>query len=237
MVGVWRLHIDLRWSEEIQEKFPKLVVCIGLIAGGSLQKENERLAQLKKAVYAEVKRKFVLETLKDDPTVRAYRDFYWKLNIDPTKTRPAGEALLRRALHGDQLPEISTVVDAYNLASMKTLIPISGFDFDALTPPFQVRFAENGETFTGIGMKTPMALTENIVVLADTKRVVCVYPYRDCDHTKITMATENVVIVGYGASGMASDQIREAVETALEFIKQVSGGEIAAKEAFRSSVG
>ena len=36
---------------------------------------------------------------------------------------------------------------------------------------------------------------------------------------------------------MASDQIREAVETALEFINQVSGGEIAAKEAFRSGVG
>jgi DNA/RNA-binding domain of Phe-tRNA-synthetase-like protein len=237
LVGVWRLQIDLRWSEGIQEKFPKLVVCIGLITGVSLQKENERLAHLKKAVYEEVKRKFVLETLKDDPTVRAYRDFYWKLNIDPTKTRPAGEALLRRVLHGDQLPEISAVVDAYNLASMKTLIPISGFDFDALTPPFQVRFVKNGEAFTGIGMKTPMSLTQNMVVLADTKRAVCVYPYRDCDHTKITMATENVVIVGYGACGIASDQIEEAAETALEFIRQVSGGEIAAREVFRSGVG
>lgn len=86
-------------------------------------------------------------------------------------------------------------------------------------------------------MKTPMPLTENMVVLADTKRVVCIYPYRDCDHTKITTATENVAIVGYGAYGIASAQIEEAVETALEFIKQVSGGEIAAKEAFRSGVG
>ena len=231
------MQIELRWSEDIQEKFPKLVVGVGLITGVSLQRENERLAHLKKAVYAEVERKFVLETLKDDPTVRAYRDFYWKLNIDPTKTRPAGEALLRRVLHGDQLPEISAVVDAYNLASMKTLIPISGFDRDALTPPLQVRFARNGEVFTGIGMKTPMSLTQNMVVLADTKRVVCIYPHRDCDHTKITMATENVAIVGYGALGMASDQIREAVETALEFIKQVSGGEIAAKGVFRSGVG
>lgn len=230
------MQIDLRWSEEIQRKFPKLVLCVGLITGACPGKEDERLAHLKKAVHEEVRRKFVLETLKDDPIVRAYRDFYWKLNIDPTKTRPAGEALLRRVLRGDQLPEISTVVDAYNLASMKTLIPISGFDFDALTPPFQVRFAEDGETFTGIGMKTPMSLTQNMVVLVDTKRIVCIYPYRDCDHTKITMATENVAIVGYGATGMATDQVREAVETALEFIKLVSGGEIAAKEVFRSGV-
>jgi DNA/RNA-binding domain of Phe-tRNA-synthetase-like protein len=236
LVGAWQLHIDLRWSEEIQAKFPNLVACIGLITKVSQKKDNERLSQLKATVYEEVKRKFNIGALKDDPTVRAYRDFYWKLNIDPTKTRPAGEALLRRVLHGDQLPEISTVVDAYNLASMKTLIPISGFDFDALTPPFQVRFAKNGETFTGIGMEAPLSLTQNMVVLADIKRVVCIYPYRDCDHTKITIATENVAIVGYGATGMAATQIREAVETALEFIKQVSGGEIAAMEIFRSGV-
>lgn len=72
--------------------------------------------------------------LKDNPTVRAYRDFCWKLNMDPTKTRPLGEALLRRVLHAKQLPRISTVVDAYNLVSTKTMIPISGFDEDKLNP-------------------------------------------------------------------------------------------------------
>jgi len=199
------MHIDVNWNSEIRERLLQLAICVGLIDEVSIQKENEQLRQLKTTLYEEVRRKYAVGTLKDDLTVKAYRSLYWKLDIDPTKTRPAGEALLRRVLHGEQLPNVSTVVDAYNLASMKTIVPMSGFDRDLLTPPFQVRFARDGETFMGIGMETPMLLTQKMLVLTDEKQVLCVYPYRDCSHTKITMTTKNVAIVGYGAPGMVSD--------------------------------
>jgi DNA/RNA-binding domain of Phe-tRNA-synthetase-like protein len=228
------MHIDVNWNSEIRERLLQLAICVGLIDEVTIQKENEQLRQLKTTLYEEVRRKYAVGTLKDDLTVKAYRSLYWKLDIDPTKTRPAGEALLRRVLHGEQLPNISTVVDAYNLASMKTIVPMSGFDRDLLTPPFQVRFARDGETFMGIGMETPMLLTQKMLVLTDEKQVLCNYPYRDCNHTKITMTTKNVAIVGYGAPGMVSDQLKEAVETALSFIKQVSGGEMTTTEVFRS---
>jgi len=132
--------------------------------------------------------------------------------------------LLRR-VHGKQLPRISTVVDAYNLASMKTIIPISGFDKDRLNPPFQVRFAKNTVTFTGIGMNKPMTLTDKMLVLADKNQILCIYPYRDSDHSKITEQTRNVLIVGYGAPGITEQQLKEAVETTISYIKLVSGGE------------
>jgi DNA/RNA-binding domain of Phe-tRNA-synthetase-like protein len=177
-------------------------------------------------MHSEVRKKYNIETLKDNPTVRAYRDFYWKLGIDPTKTRPSGEALLRRILHGDELPQISTVVDAYNLASTKTIIPISGFDKDRLNQPFYVRFAGNNEAFTGIGVSKPMSLMNKMLVLADQKQILCIYPHRDSDHTKITENTQNVLITGYGAVGIAEQQLTEAVKTTLEYIKLVSDGEI-----------
>lgn len=229
------MQIHVEWSREVSVRFPELAICLGLINGVSIQRENEPLRELKKRVYEEVRSKYSIETLKDEGTVRAYRDFYWKLNIDPTKTRPAGEALLRRVLHGDELPNVSTVVDAYNLASMKTTIPISGFDCGHLAPPLHVRFARDRELFTGIGMKTPTQLTSNILVLADETRVLCVYPYRDCEYTKITMETQNVAIVAYSSPGMTQKQLREAVQTALSFIKTVSGGEFAIEELSRSS--
>lgn len=165
--------------------------------------------------------------------MRAYRDFYWKLDIDPTKTRPSGKALLRRVLHAKELPRISTVVDAYNLASMKTIIPISGFDKDQLNPPFQVRFARNSETFTGIGMNKPMTLTDKMLVLADEKQILCIYPYRDSDHTKITGQTRNVLIVGYGAPGITEEQLKEAVETTISYIKLVSDGKTEMTKVFK----
>jgi DNA/RNA-binding domain of Phe-tRNA-synthetase-like protein len=219
------MQTDVTWSAEVLSKFPELAICIGTISGVHNEKENYQLRRLKKTVYEEAKAKYSVESLKNNPTVRAYRDFYWKLNIDPTKTRPSGEALLRRVLNGNELPNISTVVDAYNLASMETIVPISGFDRDQLNPPLHVRFAKN-ETFIGIGMDKPMLLTEKILVLTDEKQVLCVYPYRDSDHTKITLRTQKPVIIGYGAPAIGQEQLKAGVERTMGYIKRVSGGEI-----------
>lgn len=220
------MPIHVQWSSKVSEKFPELAICIGIINDIHVEKENKQIIKLQKAVYEEARAKHNIETLKDNHTVRAYRDFYWKLNIDPTKTRPSSEALLRRVLHGKELPRISTVVDAYNLASMKTIIPISGFDKDQLNPPFRIRFAKNRETFTGICMNKLVTLTDKMLVLADEKQILCVYPYRDSDHTKITEQTKNMLIVGYGAPGITERQLKEAVETTISYVKQVSNGEI-----------
>ena len=223
----------VRYDAEVSEKLPELSICLGLINSIRVEKEGGRVQRLKKAAYEEVRGRYKVETLKDDPTVRAYRNLYWKLGIDPTKTRPSGEALLRRVLRGSGLPNISTVVDAYNLASMKTIISISGFDKDRLNPPFCVRFAKGGETFTGIGIDKPVILTNRMLVLTDEKQIVCIYPYRDSDCTKITEQTRNALIIGYGAPGISEQQLKEAVETTLSYIKQVSDGEIETVSIFK----
>jgi len=223
------------WCTEVSEKFPRIAIGIGMINNVVVEKENEKIRELKIAAYSEIRAKHDIEKLKGNPVIRAYRDFYWKLDIDPTKTRPSGEALLRRVLHGNELPTISTAVDAYNLASMKTMIPISGFDKEKLNPPFNVRFAENGEEFTGIGMEKPTTLTSKMLVLADSKRVLCIYPHRDADYTKITEKTKNILVVGYGAPGITAQQLKEAVETALFYIKKVSGGEIEMVKVFSAA--
>lgn len=229
------MQIHVNWSQEASYRFPELAVCIGTITDIHNEKENERIEQLREAVYQEVKTKHNIETLKDNPTVRAFRDFYWKLGIDPTKTRPSGEALLRRVLHGDELPRISAVVDAYNLASTKTILPISGFDVDLLNQPFHVRFAKNGETFTGIGMDKPITLTEQMLVLADQKQVLCIYPYRDTDLTKITMQTRNAMIIVYGVPGIDEQVLKEAAGTTLDYIRLVSQGKTGTTKVFSAS--
>jgi DNA/RNA-binding domain of Phe-tRNA-synthetase-like protein len=176
------MQIKVEWSQEVSQKFPELAICVGMIQNIKVKKENEQTKILKKKACEEARANYDAETLKDNPTVRAYRDMYWKLDIDPTKTRPSGEALLRRVLHHSDLPTISTAVDAYNLASMKTIVPISGFDYERLTPPFQVRFARGNEKFAGIGMTEPIPLESKMLVFGNGKQVLCIYPYRDCDH-------------------------------------------------------
>jgi DNA/RNA-binding domain of Phe-tRNA-synthetase-like protein len=227
------MQVTVNWSSDVSRKFPELAICIGTISNVHVEKNNSKLDALKQNVYSEVTAKYNAETLKDDATVRAFRDFYWKLDIDPTKTRPSGEALLRRILRGNPLPNISTAVDAYNLASLKTVIPISGFDGDRITSPFTVRFARSDEFFAGVGMDKLLSLTEKMLVLADESRILCIYPYRDSDRTKISVQTQNVSLVGYGAPRIVEGLLKEAVETGLQYIREVSDGQIEFVEVFK----
>jgi DNA/RNA-binding domain of Phe-tRNA-synthetase-like protein len=229
------MNFAVYWCAEAVKLFPELSLGIGIIRNVHIEKENEKIKELKRMAYEEVRAKYEVEKLKDNPIIRAYRDFYWKLNIDPTKVRPSGEALLRRVLHGNELPVISTAVDAYNLASMKTMIPVSGFDLEKLKPPFNVRFANRGEEFLGIGMEKSITLTEKMLVLSDRERILCIYPYRDADYTKITEKTRNILIVGCGVPRIERQQLLEAVETALSYIQAVSGGEIEMLKVFNPS--
>ena len=218
------MHIQVHWQKEVASKFPELAICIGVIREVKVQSTTSETEKLRNEIFEEARRNFVLETLKDDPTVRAYRDFFWSLDIDPTKTRPSGEALLRRILQGKNIPKISNVVDAYNLASLKTIIPLSGYDLDIVFPPLVIRFSRENDVFQGIGMPSPIKLERKMLLLTDQKRILCIYPYRDSDATKITSRTRNVLIVGYGAPKIENEKLEEAVSTALELIKKVAGG-------------
>jgi DNA/RNA-binding domain of Phe-tRNA-synthetase-like protein len=111
------------------------------------------------------------------------------------------------------------------LASMKTLIPISGFDADLLDPPLHVRFARTDEAFVGIAMTQPIMLKDNALVLTDEKRILCIYPYRDSDYSRIALQTRNALIIAYGAPGITETQLRVAVETTLSYVKQTSQGD------------
>lgn len=224
----------LIWDEEASTRFPNMLLCAGVIRGVKVEQINAQVEALRRTVTEEVRGKYRLELLKDNPTIRAYRDLFWSLGVDPTKTRPSGEALLRRVLHGREIPRISTVVDSYNLASLKTTIPLSGFDLDALHLPLCVRFSLQNEEFHGIGMDASIKLSRKMLVLADSEQIVCIYPYRDAKTTRITKETGNVVIVGYGAPQISQNELTSAVETALSFIQQTSGGKIETVSIFKS---
>ncbi|MFH1842252.1 MAG: phenylalanine--tRNA ligase beta subunit-related protein [bacterium] len=86
------------------------------------------------------------------------RRLYRSTGVDPTRTRPSSEALLRRVLQGKSLHVINHAVDACNLASLSFLLPIGLYDLDRVTGDVSVRLGEAGEEYAGI-RKGPVHLT------------------------------------------------------------------------------
>jgi len=211
-------------SEEVKEKFPDLRVLLILIKGVRVEKRADDLEEFKKKVIKKVKEKHTIDSLKDEPIIRTYRDFFWKIGIDPTKIRPASEALIRRVLQGKSLPQINTVVDAYNLASTSSGVPIAAFDYRSLEGNLLMRFARKDERFLGIGMKDPVILEGKEIVISDLKKLIAIYPYRDSDETKIKEDTKDVLVMVCGAPGVGDDVLETAGNAVKEYITRFCGG-------------
>jgi DNA/RNA-binding domain of Phe-tRNA-synthetase-like protein len=90
------------FHEDIITTFPGLFVVEGDVGPVSIEKNNANLEMLKQTIITEVNERYTLEQVKDEPLFRAYRDFFWSVGVDPTKTRPASEALIRRILAGNR---------------------------------------------------------------------------------------------------------------------------------------
>jgi DNA/RNA-binding domain of Phe-tRNA-synthetase-like protein len=212
--------MNLKIDSELSNRFPDLKVLLLQIDEMKIKKKDSELEKFKLTVTKQVRNEYELDAVKDHPTFRAYRDFFWRIGIDPTKIRPAAEALIRRILAGKTLPCINTLVDSYNLASIKSRIALATFDTDKLEGNLLMKFAEEDEQFYGIGMEKPLILKGGEIVVSDNEKLIAVYPYRDADNTKVTQETENSTIVVCGVPGIPKETLENASRVALEYINR-----------------
>ena len=92
------------------------------------------------------------ETLKRLPGIEATRRVYKTCGKDPSRYRPASEALIRRVLQGKALYQIDTLVDLINLASIAYGYSIGGFDADKFKgDTLTLGVGKAGEPYEGIG--------------------------------------------------------------------------------------
>ncbi|AAY80948.1 B3/4 domain-containing protein [Sulfolobus acidocaldarius] len=165
------------------------------------------------------------EKLKENTIIRAYRDFYWKIGIDPTKTRPSGEALRRRISRNGSIPRINNIVDIGNLVSADTLVPIGIYDKARFQYPIYLKLSSGGELFYAIGRSEPEKIDPNIPILVDSKGVVMhIYPHRDSTLTNVIETTKDVLIVSAGVKGVNEDLVILASKRTAELLVKYANG-------------
>ena len=214
----------LNVDQGLQSKFPGLKAQVFRVNGVEVRRSDAGLEEFKAEVVERTKEKWRLDQLREHPVFRAYRDFFWRVGVDPTKTRPAAEALIRRVLRGRPLPRINTLVDAYNLASIDTAIPLAAFDLGGLVGELTMREAVERERFLGIGMEKPIVLAGGEAVVEDEEKLIAVYPYRDADACKITLETKDTLMLVCGVPNIGDEVLERAGRVTVDYITRFCGG-------------
>lgn len=226
--------MEITWEQAVVKKVEPFSLGIGIIRNVVIKKDAEGLDSIKEEVFEYIRNNFSIENIKDTPIVKAYRKFSWQyLNIDPTKIRPSGEALARRVLKAQKIPIINSIVYAINLASIKTQLSFSGFNFGVVKLPLIIRYPSMGEEFQGIGSRHRI-LTGNELLLADSEKILCIYAYGDGDVTKLTTKTRDILLVTYGLPNISDDVLKSGIELGLNYIQKAGGGEIEKVEVRKS---
>lgn len=157
------------------------------------------------------------ESLKDMSGIAATRKVYRACGKDPSRYRPASEALIRRMLQGKNLYQIDTLVDLVNLASIAYGYSIGGFDADKFKGDTLILgVGKAGEPYEGIGRG--LINIEGLPVYRDEIGGVGT-PTSDNERTKMELATTHLVVLINGYDGN-EEQVRKNAEYIQELVRK-----------------
>ena len=169
-----------------------------------------------------IRTELTTETLKNISGIAATRRVYRASGKDPSRYRPASEALIRRLLQGKVLYQIDTLVDLINLASMAYGYSIGGFDADKIVGErLTLGIGKAGEPYEGIGRG--LLNIEGLPVYRDEIGGVGT-PTSDHERTKITDKTTHLLVLINGYDG-DEKRVKANAGYILDLLKKYAGSD------------
>lgn len=203
-------------SEEIETVCPKFV---GACVEANVQNSPycQELWDEINAFGEKYRDTLTTESLKEISGIAATRKVYRACGKDPSRYRPASEALIRRMLLGKQLYQRDTLVDLVNLASIAFGYSIGGFDADKFEgDTLTLGVGKAGEPYEGIGRGN--INIEGLPVYRDSLGGVGT-PTSDNERTKMMSDTSHLVVLINGYDGN-EQQVRANAEYIQSLLKK-----------------
>ena len=148
------------------------------------------------------------------------RTMYKRIGLDPTKTRPSSEALLRRVRKGDTLPRINSLVDVCNWCSVEFQLPYGLYDAAQIDGDITLRLGTEGESYPGI--RKDDVHVAGRMTLADGRGPFG-NPTSDSARTMVTTATERAIVVVFGPGDTAADRLRSVLDQTVARMADITG--------------
>ena len=161
----------------------------------------------------------------DIPGVAETRTLFHQLDIDPTKTRPSSEALLRRVLQGKGLPHINLAVDVCNLSSLEHQIPLGLYDRDLVLGAVRARVGHEGESYAGI-RKQRVNLTGRLLLADDEGPFGA--PTSDSARTAVSARTRRLLVVLFCPIERADSHLSATLEHIANLLTRFCSASVSA---------
>lgn len=206
---------------DVFEKFPGLI--LGVVFANQVDNEGEdtEVLQLIREKEKEIRANYNTETLSQIPRIESWRRAYSSFGAKPKKYKSSVESLYRMILKGVDLRHINKIVDIYNCISLKYMIPAGGDDRAKVEGDIVLKFAGGEEPFVSLNSREKEAVKQGEVIYMDEKEVLCRrWNWRECDKTKMTEETKEVVLVIEGLPPVDREDVLKITEDLCGLIRE-----------------
>lgn len=196
---------------------PELIgVCRPAVAWLEDARVVEREARLDAPLAA------VEQALRERPPAdaAAVRTMYKRIGLDPTKTRPSSEALLRRVRKGDPLPRINSLVDVCNWCSAEFQLPYGLYDADHVEGDITLRLGLDGESYPGI--RKDDVHVAGRMTLCDARGPFG-NPTSDSARTMVTTSTTRAIVVVFAPGEISTDRLAWVLDQTVARMADATG--------------
>lgn len=200
---------------------------IGILLFKNLEcrSENQPLWEEIKKLEGEYRQKFK-EPSQAVHLLKPARDLFHKIGIEPTRTRPSSEALLRRVIKQKPLYHINSIVDSGNYCSLKFLLPVGLYDLSKVKEFVILRQGKSGEEFQGI--RKDVIHVEGRYTLVDQIGPFG-NPSSDSLRTSIDLNTKNLFFVIYAPCEYPDKDIQMYINLVEQKIHEYNHGTLIKK--------
>jgi lysyl-tRNA synthetase class 2 len=206
--------MQIRIEDPILKKYPLMEIGY-LVATVKVKKTDPFVEDLKQSLAEKLKELGIQATnFVVHPQVAVWRKIYREdFQVKESTYRSSLEALVRRVVTGKALWNICNVVDLYNCCSILSLLPMGGYDLSKISGDIEIRYAQEGELFHGIGEKLKIKTQSHHVVYADDQKVTCwLWNHKDAYETCIDDNTREVIFFIDSVEGFGSHVIQDALD-------------------------
>jgi DNA/RNA-binding domain of Phe-tRNA-synthetase-like protein len=175
----------------------------------------------------EKRKKDALEALRAvdvgaDPVLAGYRALHTRLGV--TGAVPPAQRLVELARSTGRLPNINTVVDAYNLVSALTRLSIGAHDLAQVRGALRLALTRGGERYTPLGEGAPVPVAAGEYAALDDEKILCRLDVRQCAETRITKETRAFLIYVQGSPAAPYPVLEAGLRQLGDLVVEIGGG-------------
>lgn len=187
--------MNLRISNDLKELIPTFSVIaykIDFDEKFNAMQQSKLVDEYLSNIYKTYPTIYNYDEITKIPKLKLTRDGYKKMGKDPSHTRPACEALLRRVVKGNELYRLGDVIDLGNILSIETLRSVCVVDSDKLVGDIVIRLGKSSDNYEGIN-RGVINVTNIPVYTDEIGPFGC--PTSDTLRTAVTATTKSILVM------------------------------------------